>query len=139
MGAKSRQCLDIKEKTMNVILYTEDFEPIIPIDLPLWLLERLEQEGAVRVAVNKPIGFKGEKIPVGMVGNEDIPTVRIRYEKLRWHDGSLKTILVTPDEELALTLTPEWLPGQRAPIQLYLQTVRRMHDELIKQIRKNQS
>ena len=131
--------MDIKEKTMNVILYTEDFEPIIPIDLPLWLLERLEQEGAVRVAVNKPIGFKGEKIPVGMVGNEDMPTVRIRYEKLRWHDGTLKTILVTPDEELALTLTPEWLPGQRAPIQLYLQTVRRMHDELIKQIRKNQS
>jgi hypothetical protein len=124
---------------MNVILYTEDFEPIIPIDLPLWLLERLEQEGAVRVAVNKPIGFKGEKIPVGMVGNEDTPTVRIRYEKLRWHDGTLKTILVTPDEELALTLAPEWLPGQRAPIQLYLQTVRRMHDELIKQIRKNQS
>jgi hypothetical protein len=124
---------------MNVILYTEDFEPIIPIDLPLWLLERLEQEGAVRVAVNKPIGFKGEKIPVGMVGNEDMPTVRIRYEKMRWHDGTLKTILVTPDEELALTLTPEWLPGQRAPIQLYLQTVRRMHDELIKQIRKNQS
>ena len=124
---------------MNVILYTEDFEPIIPIDLPLWLLERLENEGAIRVAVNKPVGFKGEKIPVGTVGNENMPTVRIRYEKLRWHDGSLKTILVTPDEELALSLTPEWLPGQRAPIQLYLQTVRRMHDELIKQIRKNQS
>ena len=124
---------------MNVILYTEDFEPIIPIDLPLWLLERLEQEGAVRVAVNKPVGFKGEKIPVGTVGNEDMPTVRIRYEKMRWHDGTLKTILVTPDEELALTLTPEWLPGQRAPIQMYLQTVRRIHDELIKQIRKNQS
>lgn len=123
---------------MNVILYTEDFEPIIPIDLPLWLLERLENEGAIRVAVNKPVGFKGEKIPVGTVGNENMPTVRIRYEKLRWHDGSLKTILVTPDEELALSLTPEWLPGQRAPIQLYLQTVRRMHDELIKQIRKNQ-
>jgi hypothetical protein len=124
---------------MNVILYTEDFEPIIPIDLPLWLLERLEQEGAVRVAVNKPVGFKGEKIPVGTVGNEDMPTVRIRYEKMRWHDGTLKTILVTPDEELALTLTPEWLPGQRAPIQMYLQTVRRIHDELIKQIRKNQN
>jgi hypothetical protein len=124
---------------MIVVLYTEDFEPIIPIDLPLWLLERLEQEGAVRVAVNKPIGFKGERIPVGMIGNEDMPTVRIRYEKLRWHDGSLKTLLVTPDEELALTLTPEWLPGQRAPIQLYLNTVRKMHEELIKQIRKNQS
>jgi hypothetical protein len=74
------------------------------------------------------------------VGNLDCetPTVRIRYEKLRWHDGTLKTLLVTPDEELALTLNPEWLPGQRAPIQLYLNTVRKMHEELIKQIRKNQ-
>ena len=123
---------------MIVVLYTEDFEPIIPIDLPLWLLDRLEQEGAVRVAVSKPMGFKGEKIPVGMLGNEDTPTVRIRYEKLRWHDGSLKTILVTPDEELALTLNPDWLPGQRAPIYSYLGVMRKMHDELIKQIRKNQ-
>ena len=124
---------------MIVILYTEDFEPIIPIDLPLWLLDRLEIEGAVRVAVNKPRGFKGEKIPVGTVGNEDMETVRIRYEKLRWHDGTLKTILVTPDEELALTLNPEWLPGQRAPIQMYMGAMRKMHEELIKQIRKNQS
>lgn len=124
---------------MIVMLYTEDFEPIVPIDLPLWLLDRLEQEGAVRVAVSKPRGFKGERIPVGTVGNEDMETVRISYEKLRWRDGSLKTILVTPDEELALTLTPEWLPGQRAPIQMYLQTMRKMHSELIKQIRKNQS
>ena len=122
---------------MNVIIYTEDFEPIIPIDLPLWLLERLEKEGAVRVAVNKPKGFTEEQIPVGNLECET-PTVRIRHEKLRWHDGSLKTILVTPDEELALTLNPEWLPGQRAPIQLYLQTMRKMHEELIKQIRKNQ-
>ena len=121
------------------MLYTEDFEPIVPIDLPLWLLDRLEQEGAVRVAVSKPRGFKGERIPVGTLGNEDMETVRISYEKLRWRDGTLKTILVTPDEELALTLTPEWLPGQRAPIQMYLQTMRKMHDELIKQIRKNQN
>jgi hypothetical protein len=122
---------------MIVILYTEDFEPIIPIDLPLWLLDRLEQEGAVRVAVNRPKGFTDVRIPVGNLDCET-PTVRIRYEKLRWHDGTLKTLLVTPDEELALTLNPEWLPGQRAPIQLYLNTVRKMHEELIKQIRKNQ-
>jgi hypothetical protein len=122
---------------MIVIIYTEDFEPIIPIDLPLWLLERLEKEGAVRVAVNKPKGFDGDKIPVGNI-TDSTPTVRIRYEKLRWRDGSLKTILVTPDEELALTLLPEWLPGQRAPIQAYLDIMRKMHEELIKQIRKNQ-
>ena len=122
---------------MNVILYTEDFEPITPINLPLWLLDRLEIEGSVRVAVNKPSGFTNERIPVGNL-DASIPSVRIHCEKLRWHDGTLKSILVTPDEELALTLTPEWLPGQRAPIQLYLETMRKMHDELIRQIRKNE-
>ena len=51
---------------MIVVLYTEDLEPIIPIDLPLWLLDRLEQEGAVRVAVSKPMGFKGQRIPINI-------------------------------------------------------------------------
>ena len=45
----------------------------------------------------------------------------------------------TEDEELALSLNPEWLPGQRAPIQMYMGAMRKMHEELIKQIRKNQS
>lgn len=123
---------------MIVLLYTTDFEPIIPIDLPLWLLDRLEIEGQVRVAVNKPKQFVSEQIPVGNL-EADMPTVRIKCHKLRWGDDTLKTILVTEDEELALCLTPEWLPGQRAPIQAYLGAMRKMHDELIKQIRKNQS
>lgn len=123
---------------MIVILYTEDFEPIIPIDLPLWLLERLEVEGQVRVAVNRPSQFVSEQIPVGNL-EPDMPTVRIRCEKMRWRDGTLKTLLVTEDEELALSLTPEWLPGQRAPIHNYLGAMRKLHGELIKQIRKNQS
>jgi len=123
---------------MNVILYTVDFEPIIPIDLPLWLLERLEAEGQIRVAVNRPTQFVDEKIPVGNL-EAGMPTVRIRCERLRWRDGTLKTILVTEDEELALSLNPEWLPGQRAPILQYIGAMRKMHNELIKQIRKNQS
>lgn len=123
---------------MIVILYSQDFEPIIPLDLPLWLLDRLEVEGQVRVAVSRPTQFVDSKIPVGNL-DADIPTVRIRCEKLRWRDGELKTILITEDEELALSLTPEWLPGQRAPINSYLKAMRKMHDELIKQIRKNQS
>lgn len=123
---------------MIVLLYTTDFEPIIPIDLPLWLLERLEIEGAVRVAVNRPTQFADENIPVGNL-DPDIPTVRIHCHKLRWKDGTVKTILVTEDEELALTLNPEWLPGQRAPILQYMGAMRKMHEELIKQIRKNQS
>ena len=123
---------------MIVILYTTDFEPIIPIDLPLWLLERLEVEGQVRVAVNKPSQFVDEKIPVGNL-EPNLPTVRILCERLRWRDGTLKTILVTEDEELALSLNPEWLPGQRAPILQYMGAMRKLHSELIKQIRKNQS
>jgi len=40
---------------MNVILYTQDFEPITVVDLPHWLLEAVEREGAVKVAVKRPI------------------------------------------------------------------------------------
>jgi len=123
---------------MIVLLYTTDFEPIIPIDLPIWLLERLEIEGQVRVAVNRPKQFTEEQIPIGNL-EPGIETVRIRCHKLRWADDTVKTILVTEDEELALSLTPEWLPGQRAPINSYLKAMRKMHEELIKQIRKNQS
>jgi len=36
---------------MNIVLYTQDFEPITVIDLPLWLLEKVDSDGYVKVAV----------------------------------------------------------------------------------------
>lgn len=123
---------------MNIVLYTEDLEPITILDLPLWLLEQMEKQGAVRVAVLRPLQFsEGQvgKVPVGTVDMPD--TVTIYCEKLRWRDGKLKSILVTKDEELALMLRPDWLPGQRGAIQGYQRAIRSLTTSLVKAMRKN--
>jgi len=121
---------------MNVVLYTTDMEPITILDLPVWLLDQLEKQGAVRIAVLEPPKF---------ISNDGEPltflkmpkTVTVYCQRLRWHDGSFKTILVTPDDELALILRPEWLPGQLATVQSYKAYIRHLTDQLIKVMRKD--
>ena len=54
---------------MNVVLYTTDLEPITILDLPLWLMEQLEKQGAIRVAVLKPPKWINEKTPVADSAN----------------------------------------------------------------------
>ena len=120
---------------MNVVLYTNDFEPITVLDLPQWLLEQLERQGAVRVAVLRPVQFGvDERVPVGSVEGPEVVT--IYCEKLRWKDGTVKPILVTDDDELALSLKPEWLPGQRQRVQSYQQAIRGLTDSLVRAMRK---
>lgn len=121
---------------MNIVLYTPDFEPITVIDLPMWLLETLERDGAVKVAVKRPItpDFV-EKVAVGSV--EGPETVTIEAKRLRWHDGSVKPIYVTKDEVLALTLKPEWLPGQVLQVQNFQSAISWLGNELKNQLRKN--
>ena len=123
---------------MNVVLYTTNFEPITILDLPLWLLEQLEKQGAVRVAVQDPVKINMAKEPWSepwMVPN--LKVVTIYCERLRWKDGSTKPVLVTPDEELALTLKPEWLPGQQQAVQSYKRAIRQLTEKLIQAMRKN--
>lgn len=118
---------------MNVVLYTDDFEAITVLDLPLWLIEQMEKVGQVRVAVQEPPVWADNSNKSDLI---QVKTVIIRCEKLRWRDGSLKPILITPDEELALMLRPEWLPGQRASINSLKGTIRFLTDELVKAMRK---
>ena len=121
---------------MNIILYTQDFEPITVVDLPHWLLEALERDGAIKVAVKRPItpDFV-ERVAVGSV--EGPETVTIQAKRLRWHDGSVKPIYVTNDEVLALTLKPEWLPGQVLQVQNFQSAIGWLGRELKHQFRKN--
>lgn len=118
---------------MNVVIYTEDFEPITVIDLPVWLLEQMERQGAVRVAVMRPPQVAAAE-PTGDF--EMPPIVTIYCEKLRWKDGTTKPILITYDEELAMSLRPEWLPGQRGAVNSYKQVIRGLTDQLVKAMRK---
>ena len=119
---------------MNVVLYTGDFEPITVLDLPLWLLEQMEKQGAIRVAVMQPPTIEMLEQPPSAFQPE---VVTIFCEKLRWRDGTLKTILVTPNEELALSLRPEWLPGQRQAVNNYKKAISHLTEQLIRVMRKN--
>lgn len=118
---------------MNVVLYTNDFEPITVLDLPQWLLEQLEQQGSVRVAVLRPPTVMPPTEPVNFAPPD---VVTIYCEKLRWKDGRIKPVLITHDEELALTLKPEWLPGQRQRVQSYQEAIRHLTNGLVRAMRK---
>ena len=121
---------------MRVVLYTRDFEPITVLEIPVWLLERLEQESAIKIAI-APIAKnieewlnQGEALPPPMP-----ETIDIYCRKLRWEDGSLKTILITPNDELALALRPEWLPGQQQAVNWYQRTIRGLIEQLHKALK----
>jgi hypothetical protein len=123
---------------MNVVLYTKDFEPITVLDLPTWLLDQLEKVGAIRVAVQDPVKIdirKDEAWSEPMMVPQ-LKIVTIYCERLRWKDGTTKPVLITHDEELALTLKPEWLPGQRQRVQSYEKAIRTLTETLVKAMRK---
>lgn len=121
---------------MNVVLYTTDFEPITVVDLPMWMLDHLERYGGVQVAIKRPVTADFiERVAVGTV--EGPECVTIRQARLRWADGTVKTILVTEDEELALTLKPEWLPGQRLQVQNMEAAISFLGKALKKELKKN--
>ena len=121
---------------MNVVLYTIDFEPITVVDLPMWMLDHIDKYGGCMVSVKRPINNNFiEQVAVGTV--EGPECITIRQVRLKWHDGSIKIILVTEDEELALSLKPEWLPGQRLQLQNYQEAVNFLSKALKKQLKKN--
>ena len=109
---------------MNVIIYTRDFEPITCIELPLDLLEAGERDGVIGLAL---------KVPPGSDGTLTLPKIiRVECHKLKWFDGSLRSVLITDDEEDALRLKPEWLVGQRAVVKAYSRTLKILTDKLRK-------
>jgi hypothetical protein len=114
---------------MNIVLYSSDFEPITILELPMWLLDQLERHGVIRIAVSEPPELDEEEAKRYLI---EPKTVTIYCDRLKWRDGSTKTILVTDDEELALILRPTWLPGQTASINGYKAMIRRLTEQLIK-------
>lgn len=117
---------------MNVVLYTTDFEPITVLELPVWLLEQIERKGGIGISVEKPREVIEQEILQGTFNASENLIVNVYCEKLRWRDDTLKTILVTPNDELALTLRPEWLPGQIASVNEFKAAIKDLTERLIK-------
>lgn len=115
---------------MKHVIYTRDFEPITVIDLPMWASEALAQRGVFWVEVMFPIRIESQELidPYMMV-------VCLESQPLRWIDGTMRQIIVAPDDTTALKLKPAWLPGQQGAINAYEQTARALADALMRTLR----
>lgn len=118
---------------MNVVLYTTGFEPLTVLELPIDILEKMEVEGALKILVAKP----PKSLSQGTLTFPMPETITIYCQKMRWLDDSIKTILFTEDEELALAIKPGWLAGQLSSVQHYKATVKHLNEQIIKVMRKN--
>lgn len=97
---------------MRAVLYTHDMEPITVIDLQPWAWQFLHDQRSVRLAVQRPMAAHydpdAENVPKLDMG---MWIVNITAEVLvRGKHTSL--MLFTHDEEAALLLKSELLPGQ---------------------------
>lgn len=114
---------------MNVVIYTQDMEPITIIDLPLAAI----QFGLKRQFLMLPVPIPFQMIQDGGARIDDlvIRTVALEFNELRMPNGQTSWIVVTQDEEVALMLRPAWLPGQRGAINDYEGVIRRLRDALL--------
>jgi hypothetical protein len=111
---------------MNVVIYTKDFEPIISIDLPMWLLNDMERKGGAKLAIPSPDN------------NTSLTICTLLLKNIKWIDNSDKQVIITLDEEIALMLKPNWLPGQRATINLYQQYIQKLTNKLKDILKRDQ-
>jgi hypothetical protein len=96
-----------------VVLYTKDLEPITCVDLPVEVQEEIERVGIGKIPVLSKLGA-------------DISTAKMLYIRpLKILGPNLAThvFFVTQEEELALSVSPQWLPGQLPLVQRWQQTI----------------
>lgn len=98
---------------MNAVLYTEDLEPITVVRISEFLWGRLRMGEQVRLAV--PVELKLAQCHSTAM-REQFKTVTIYGELLR-RRGHEHLMLFTTDEENALALKAEFLPGQNGTMQ----------------------
>ena len=99
---------------MRCVLYSQvDGEPITVVDLPSWAVDVGLKHGQFSVAVMMPL----HRIPLGKPDvhlNDYVRQVDIAVHKLpARHYLPELIILTTRNEEAALLLRPELLPGQQ--------------------------
>ncbi len=114
---------------MNVVLYTQDMEPITVIDLPRWALELAGAERYVNVAA---VEEASPSTPGSIAETElSMHKVTLEFHVLRMPGGVKTWIVTTHDETLALRLRPSWLPGQRGAINQYERSIRTLSEGLL--------
>lgn len=100
---------------MNVVIYSEDLEPITVLDLPMRILDKAAGEGQVQLRVKARSTRYGED-----------QTCILKYTELLTDDGCIISALTTADEAAAMLAKPGWLPGQRGQLNFYLSKIDRL-------------
>lgn len=98
---------------MNAVLYTCQLEPITVVDIPVDLWRRMARGERIVIAVMEP-----PKLVDVFVCDQYKPprTVTIFGERI-FRNGHETLMLFTGDEESALLLRADFLPGQRGELQ----------------------
>jgi hypothetical protein len=97
---------------MHAVLYTHQLEPITVVDIPMWLWERLAQGQTIRLAVMESPSLVPTDSPPDY---RPLKMVEIFGERIR-RRGHETLMLFTADEENAMLLKAEFLPGQRGEL-----------------------
>lgn len=105
---------------MNVVIYTNNFEPITVADIDYAFLDNVERYGVGQLLVLDPDLQAETRI------------CRLEARQLTWWDSSVRTVFTTPDEETAMLLRCDWLPGQRAATNQYIKRIKSLTNALIK-------
>jgi len=106
---------------MRVVIYDEEsLEPVTVVELP-GLSDRAlreKQDWRVAVQVKEPTRRKAGEEPLF---TDTMRFVDLKFEQLSrvtiTHGEQLTWLCLTRATELAMLLTPDWLPGQRPAIQ----------------------
>jgi hypothetical protein len=95
---------------MRAVLYSKvDLEPITVVDVPIQLFNHLKRYRWLRLAVLEPFRLTlSDECPF----DRPVKTVDITAEFFQYYDQEM-VLLFTRDEEAALLLRPDLLPGQR--------------------------
>lgn len=100
---------------MQAVLYTNDFEPITVLDIPKWMWDRLMCGDTVHIPVMRPFIFRS--MPhISPIDCDNAIAVHITGEMMK-RRGKQSLMLFTENDEHALLLRSDFLPGQRGELQ----------------------
>ena len=98
---------------MHAVLYTHQLEPITVVDIPMFLWDRLAKGETIVLAVMEPLKLTSHT--GGPIDATPCRRVAIFSERIRRREHET-LMLFTTDEENALLLRAEFLPGQRGEV-----------------------
>ncbi|MDE8652950.1 hypothetical protein [Novosphingobium album (ex Liu et al. 2023)] len=106
---------------MRVVIYDEEsLEPITVVNLPGMTERCLEERRYWQIAVTKPTP-RPDGVPEGRHFIDQVRYVDLEFEKISrvtlTYGEQVTWLCLTRATELAMLLTPDWLPGQRPAIE----------------------